>query len=352
MTTARRSDQGFSLVELMVASVITMAVLGITFRTFADALSLNQAVAQVADSSQNLRVGTNLLVRDLMEAGRNIPVGGIAIPSGAGATPIHRPGPDASYTFDNVTQTTLNAITTGDARGPSVDGQVTDIVTILLDDSVLGPLNVYPSNNANNVAKLSVDGTSIAVGPSLSWLHGDATQGIAPIAVGDLIFFSSPVGSTIQTVTKIGASTISFEAGDPFNFNQIGAAAGNITRLLGTIMTVRRVFMYTYYVHEDEPGVPRLMRQLAFYPAQAMAGVVEDLQLSYDLVDGVNNPAGVPGLPYVGNGVTYTASQVRKVNVHVGVRSEELNAKTNDYLRTHVSTVVGVRNLAYVDRYK
>jgi hypothetical protein len=50
--------------------------------------------------------------------------------------------------------------------------------------------------------------------------------------------------------------------------------------------------------------------------------------------------------------VTYSANQIRKVNVHIGVRSETMSMRVHDYLRSHMSTVVSIRNLAYVDRYK
>lgn len=344
------SERGFTLVELMIASALTMVVMSVAFRMFADGLALNDAVTRLADSSQNLRAGTNLLVRDLLEAGRNIQVGGIAIPSGAGATAIKRPGP-AVYTFDNATATTLTALTTGEAKGPTIDGQTTDMITIVLDDPFLAPLHIYPSNKAGSFPKLSADGSSFNVGPSAAWIQGDVPNGIAPIKVGDLIYFLNN-GTTIQTVTRVDAANVYFDNNDPFNFNQRGAAAGNITQMLGTEMDIRRVLMFTYYVLEESPGVPRLMRQLNFFPAQALAGVIEDLQLSYDIVDGTFNPTSIPNLPYTANSVTYTANQIRKVNVHVGVRSETLNPRTKDYLRNHLSTVVSIRNLAYVDRYK
>jgi hypothetical protein len=94
------------------------------------------------------------------------------------------------------------------------------------------------------------------------------------------------------------------------------------------------------------------MRQYNNSTPQALAGVVEDLELSYDLVDGSRNPTAQRDLPYLSNGVTYSANQVRKVNVHIGVRSEEMSVKLHDYLRTHLSTVVSLRNLAFVDRYR
>jgi hypothetical protein len=110
--------------------------------------------------------------------------------------------------------------------------------------------------------------------------------------------------------------------------------------------------MYTYWVEEETAGVPRLMRALNFFDPTALAGVVEDLDITYDLVDGDVNPVGVDDLPHELEDVVFTANQIRKVNVHLGVRSENISARTDDYLRSHVSTVVSIRNLAFVDRYE
>jgi len=43
---------------------------------------------------------------------------------------------------------------------------------------------------------------------------------------------------------------------------------------------------------------------------------------------------------------------IRKANLHIGVRSETMSTKQRDYLRNHLSTVVSLRNLAFVDRYR
>jgi hypothetical protein len=368
-TRHRNSESGFTLVELMIASVITMVVMGVAFTTFKDALALNETVVNMTEASQNLRAGTNLLIRDLLQAGRNIPTGGISIPSGAGATPIQRPGPPGtSYYFrnDDENNTTLTAITTGAGLGPTISGRPTDLVTILMDDPYLTELKLFPSNVTTDVAHLSADGSWFDVGPNKKWLDGDKAEAIPPIAKGDLIFFSNSDGSTLQTVTKIEDTVVHFEPNDPFNLNQRGAGAGSITQILpppcapeparcSAGMGIRRVLMYTYYVHEETPGVPRLMRKLNHTAEQALAGVIEDLDMSYDLVDGTKNPTNVKDLPYPaevgGVPVTYTANQIRKVNLHVGVRSELLSPRLKDYLRNHLSTVVSIRNLAYVDRY-
>jgi type II secretory pathway pseudopilin PulG len=364
----RTSESGFTLVELMIASLITLVVMGVAFTTFRDALALNDAVVQVTESSQNLRAGTNLLVRDLLQAGRNIPTGGISIPSGANATPIRRPGPpDTSYYFrnDNESATTLSAITTGADLGPEISGRQTDLITILLDDPYLDELKLYPSNAGSSRATLAADGSSLNVGPHMHWIVGDKLNAIPPITKGDLIYFSNSGGSALQTVTKVEGSVVSFEANDAFNLNQRNAETGSIAEILPepcqNVSTceagtgIRRVLMYTYFVHEEEPGIPRLMRKLNHSDPQALAGVIEDLDLTYDLVDGAENPTDITDLPYSdtidGVDVTYSANQIRKVNLHVGVRSEVISTRAKDYLRNHLSTVVSLRNLAYVDRY-
>ena len=69
-------------------------------------------------------------------------------------------------------------------------------------------------------------------------------------------------------------------------------------------MTLFKALMITYYVdNTTTPGTPRLTRVVNHFPPQALAGVVEDLDLTYDLYDGVVNPTAVTGLPYTLNGV-------------------------------------------------
>lgn len=371
MRTAMRED-GFTLVELLFSTVITLMVLATAMSTFQSALTLNETATLVSDSNQNLRAGTNTLARDLMQTGRGIPTGGIPIPSGAGAQPINRPSPPGqAYQFNNVTATTLQAITTGSALGPTVDGEVTDIVTLLATDmtsyATLGanPPAVLQLNNnplpAGMVApgpQLAADGASLNVGAQFATWITDPVTGVKP---GNLLLFSNGQGDAIQTVTRVTGTQVFFEsnAADWFNFNQRGAPAGSIMQIRAgatfSQTSVVRVTMLTYYVDATTtPGVPRLVRQENNFSAQTLAGVVEDLELSYDLVDGVTNPTAIPSLPFTTGtpAVTYTASQIRKANVHVGVRSELFSTLRRDYLRQHLTTGVSIRSLAYVDRYK
>ena len=354
-------EDGFTLVELLISTSIVLLALGAAMTTFKDAVAVNQAATQTADSNQNLRAGTNLLIRDLLQAARGIPTGGIPIPSGAGSSTINRPSPHgATYTFDNVNATHIPAIITGAGLGPTIDGEVTDMITMLMTDTVLGTLTFNPNNPVKSGdATLAADGSSINVGANMAWLIGNSAQGIPPVSAGDLMWITNATGSTLQTVTSVDSLHLYFAHGssDYFNFNQPAAAQGSITQLVANPMpqgTATRILMYTYYVDATTtPGTPRLAKVQNALPAQALAGVVEDLDISYDLVDGVTNPINQKTVPYTdANGNTYSPNQIRKVNLHIGVRSDTMSLQVKDYIRNHMSTVVSIRSLAFVNRYQ
>jgi type II secretory pathway pseudopilin PulG len=364
-----QSESGFTLAELLVATTISLVVIGTAMTTFKDAVAMTGSATNMADASLNLRAGINLLVRDLMATGRDIPTGGIPIPTGAGAGPVNRPSPPGlAYVFGTNGATTLSAVTTGFELGPMINNQATDIITVLMHDPLLDevlapattprghvPLILSPAGSPGAVDTMAADGASFTLNPSRTWLNGDPTNNIAPPMKGDILMFVNPGGTAIQTVTRTDSTHVYFDSNsdDLFSFNQRGAAAGTVMPLIAnnSPITVYRIWMYTYFVDPNN-GTPRLMRQYNFSTPQALAGVVEDLELTYDIVDQSTNPTGVHDLPYSANNVTYSANQIRKVTVHIGVRSETMALKPRDYLRTHLSTVVSLRALAYVDRYK
>src|SRR5476649_2284100 len=127
---------GFTIVEMMVSTAVILLVLGGALQTFKDSLAINDSAAQLADANQNLRAGTNQLIRDLMTAGRIIGPGGVPLPSGVGVGTFIRPGPPgtaltftATLVSDTDTSLNLPDIVTGFQLGPTVNGSATDIVT-------------------------------------------------------------------------------------------------------------------------------------------------------------------------------------------------------------------------------
>lgn len=369
-----RHEQGFTITELLVSVTITLLVAGAALTTFKNAVDINESAAQLGDANQNLRAGTGQMIRDLMMAGRVIGAEGVAMPNG-GVQSFGRPGPTPGLTFvlvtDEDTSLTLNlpSITSGYQLGPTINGSQTDIVTILTVDEFM-PVITTPPVAAPTATEgtIAPDGLSVTLPANSLWILGDTVNDTPPIQRGDLVFYKSPNGNAIQTVTSTDATHIYFAANstyDPFHFNQpaatnwpIAIIKNGVAGVIGpaafaTKVSLFRALMITYYVdNTTTPGTPRLTRQVNAFTPQALAGVVEDLDLTYDLVDGVVNPTEVHSLPYTSGGVTYNSGQIRKVNLHVGVRSETISNPSRDYVRNHITTSVDVRSLASVDRYK
>lgn len=411
MARITRQD-GFTLTELLIATTIVLLVLGSALTTVKQATAINDSAAQLADANQNLRAGTNTLIRDILMAGRIIGAEGISMPGGMTFTRPGPPGP--ALTFDMVASADPNdptlqlpAITTGYQKGPVIRGSSTDIITIMTIDEFMPVLTTPPltaGSPTSTEATISPDGSSITI-PSNSVWNGDTSQDTAALDIGDLVFFKGQNGNAIQTVTAKTTTSITFTANaDYFNFNPSGPVSGTNRPLYAlkqigvsvcpwgvvctlpaqyvtptatsawvTPVTLFKAQMITYYVDNSNTSTPRLTRLFNHQPVgctaamsgtaacpskfdpQALAGIVEDLDLTYDLYDGSCNPTEVPSLQWAttcsGTAITYTEGMIRKVNVHMGVRSETISKPSQDYVRNHISTSVNVRSLTSVDRY-
>jgi len=333
------SERGFSLAETLVAVALTAIILGLALGSLDNALVTNERVGLMSDLEQNLRTGLNLVVRDFVTAGWGIPTGGVPIPSGAGTNPIIRPGPPGTnHTFG--TAQTLAAVNPGPALGPACNGRATDIVNILYADSLL-------QINQNPLDLISTDGSTARVNTSTP-ITG-ITNAVRP---GDLIAFSNALGNTLQYVTAVNGQTMTFQPGDPMNLNQPGATQGSITQLKSEGVypptTVTRVWLITFYLDTTaDPDEPRLIRRLNNRPGEVLALILEDLQLSYDLVDGVTNPTNVK-IPILPN----SPNQIRKVSILLSGRSSLPVRETREFVSQSLSTQVSLRSLSFIDRYR
>jgi hypothetical protein len=336
-----RKEQGFSTAETLMTLLIAMGLLSAAMGALNDAQTTNTQTNLMADLEQNMRSGINFMVNDFINAGWGIPTGGIPIPSGDGAVAVRRPGPPGSnYTFGN--SLTISAVNTGANLGPAGNGRLTDIVNILYADNLL-PLNQTPLDS------ISADGSNITVnaGTPISNVPN-------AIRVGDLIAFSNGLGNTLQYVTRVDGQTVYFAAGDPLNLNQPTVNQGSVKPLKDPLTgiypptTATRVLLVTYYIDATtDSNTPRLIRRINNSPGQTVALVIEDMQLTYDLVDGATNPAGVD-TPQAPN----SPNQIRRANLFMSGRTSAKIKTLRDYLRRNLTTQVSLRSLSFVDRYR
>jgi hypothetical protein len=134
--------------------------------------------------------------------------------------------------------------------------------------------------------------------------------------------------------------------------NQRGADEGSIMAIqAGGVFpptTATRVLIISYFVDRvTDPTMPRLMRQVNGGQARAIAMGVENLQVSYDFIDGVGNPTNQEAIP-----ADNSANQIRKVNLFMSARSIDINSHTTQPFRNSVATQIGLRSLTFMDRYR
>jgi hypothetical protein len=332
-------DAGFSLAETVLATALTLVVVSAGLGAFVKAMDITDTSRIISETNQALQVAQSLMVRDYIQVGQGIPRGGIPIPSGNGANPLPRPRETPGLTFP-VDWTTMPAIAPGPSLGPVVMGVTTDIVTMIYADPTL-QLNQFP------LTAIADDGSSMTVNA------GTPVTGAGGLRAGDVILFSNAQGNAKQMVTATPANqTVDFALNDAMGLNQRAAEQGTIMNLQAAGVfpptTAARVLVISYYVDRiTDPTLPRLMRQVNGGQPRAISLGVENLQMSYDFVDGVGNPTNQEAIP-----AANSANQIRKVNVFMSARSIDINPHTQTFFRNSVASQVGLRSLSFMDRYR
>lgn len=374
---------GFTLVELIISMAVTMILLYAAFSAFKDASQSNQQVTMAADMTGNLRAGLDLIQQDLIQAGTGIPNTGIPIPytsNGATPTPCNlataprRPilGGTTGFPLCN---SVLPAISPGAMMGPPITapdaiagtvsnpGSITDEITIIYADNESGmddsPVNRPASGTTTAcTGTISVNGQQLTFDTSVGCF--DPTKASTPIGPGDLVMFSNSLGTALQYITSGSGATYNFAPGDPFGLNGRSDPNGTILQLQNAgcstpancwpPTTVTRVWMITYFLDNvADPQHVRLIRQVNLKSPTAVGESLENLQFTYNFIDGVTNPVNQSTVP-VGD----SESQIRSVNVYLGARSSYSIRQGSKFLysRSNLMTQVSLRSMAFVNKYQ
>ena len=335
----QHSDAGFSLVETMFSTALTLVVVAAGLGAFVAGMDVTDTSRIISETNQTLQAAESLIVRDFVQIGQGIPRGGVPVPSGDNSVPLPRPAETAGMTFP-AAWATMPAIAPGASLGPVVLGVQTDIITLLYADPTLR-LNQFPLDD------VAGDGSTMTVNAGTPITTPDGLK------VGDLILFSNAMGNAMQMVTATNNNqTVNFALGDAMGLNQRNAENGTIMNIqAGGVFpptTATRILMISYYVDRvTDPTLPRLMRRVNGGQAFAIALGVENLQLSYDFVDGVGNPTNQEGIP-----VANSPNQIRKINLFMSARSIDTDNHTGTFYRNSVASQVGLRSLSFMDRYR
>jgi hypothetical protein len=338
----RKHDTGFTLSETLIAMALTLVVISAAVNAFNSSMRLADTSRIVSEMNQNLQAGMSLVVRDMIQTGTSVPRGGISIPGGLNSVPVNRPGPAnglGPWVFPAAWEV-LPAVIPGGGIGPLLNGVRTDVISLMYADPTIA-LNQFP------LAAIAADGTNATVNA------GTNLGGPDGIRDGDIILFMNGMGNTIQMVTGVNNQVITFADGDPMRLNQRAAERGSIMDLqtapgVYPPTTAVRLLMISYYIDNiTDPTLPRLVRRVNMGPELAIAMGLENIQITFDLVDGVLNPSNIetpvdPNSPH----------QIRKINMFLSARSLERNPNSRDFMRNSMATQVGLRSLSYTDRYR
>ena len=397
-----RREKGFTLIELLVAITVLSLIVAATLGALTNAFHTTEAVSLMADTQQNLRAGLNYMVRDFLQTGEGIPLGGITIPNSGGTSALNRPGPGtpgASFGTFNTTWTALPAIITGYQLGPTTatSGVCTDMVTLLYVDTTLVDANghwlnefpIFLSPGAGSAGCAASNPTPAPAGSIVT--TGSTTKvtfdpscivinnGNTGLNPGDLILLQNNNtlgdGSITGTDTATSDSTgqmallyvssvdtadnsIKFSSGDPFALNNSGASTGTLAQIQSPppgsgnypTTTATRVWMITYFIDNSNPNRPVLMRQVNLKQPQAVGEVIENMQLFYDILNAGSSP------------VTVTAGQenptqaqlpdIRDAYIILYARSENPYSQSGTYFRNNLETVVSIRGLDFYNEFQ
>jgi type II secretory pathway pseudopilin PulG len=384
----KKSSFGFTMVELMIAMGVTMIILYGAVAAFRDAQQTNLVITQSADMTENLRNGLNFIIQDVQQAGTGIPTGGIPIPytsngsstSPCGTTaPINRPVLGGKTTFPPC-NSVIPAVEPGNEMGPPITApdastgtvqnpnSITDEITVLYADNTSGldakpinqPKTTSPPNPGCPNGSLQLTGTQLTLTFDSTCVNL-ASAGIT-IQTGDLILLTNSLGTALVSVTGVSGQVLTFAAGDPFDLNGRSDTTGTVKQMMTSstcsgapscfpATTATRIWMISYYLDNvSSPPYIRLVRQINFNTPTPVGETLENLQFTYNFIDGATNPANQASVP-AGN----SESQIRTVNVWLGARTAyEVRKGVSQalYARNNLMTQISLRSMAYVNKYQ
>ncbi len=381
----RKTNRGFSLLELLVAMTIGLIVIAAAVNLFSKGINATWLVSQRAEMQQDARAASNMITKDISMAGGGMPSGGVALVSGGGVL-APRYGCDyrnvchlgvnnvgsIAYPTQTVSGNTINyqyGVIPGWQRGVTINAAAgaTDTITVVYADTAF----LLPDYHvlANDINGNSV--TFTLPTPAPNPLDQAVNNPGVGLQQGDFVLFTNTSGGVaIAEVTATvpaggGPSyTVAFASGSPSLINQNAGTSGNIRNaILANLaanvgvdlttkmgLTATRIWAITYYL-DNTTGTPTLMRQVNDRIPVPVAENVADLRFTYDTYDSSGNLLNATGDGGMSATPSISPSSIRRINLaHLTFRSQLPGYKTG-YQSMDVTTSISARNMSFIDRY-
>jgi len=371
-----KSQRGFSLLELLVASSIGLTVVLVMTSLFKTGMDATMRVTQRAETQQNLRAAMELMTKDISLAGAGLPSGGLQLGT-AGLSKVACNQAGTCYitggTYPNSATGTANymyAIEPGFGTGVQNAAVIasapaatnSSITTVYCDYNF--PLSnftwTFPSSTTAGVAVINAAVTpnnilapgGLQVGDLL--MFNVATPGNGKTSTGNSMVQNAAVVAEITGIPN--GTTINFSTGDALNFN-FSAGSNNLASVsaaaagAGAQVSVCRLEVVSYFLQVPTAGgtvqTPRLMRQVNGLNAVPVADNIINLQFTYDVINSitgtvvanVQNPIGAGDSP----------SLIQKVNIWV--MGQGLTNNGNRAQNMYLATAVSTRDMSFCNSY-
>jgi type IV pilus assembly protein PilW len=343
----RPNQEGFSMIELIVALTVMLIVVGVVFSLARDSMKVAATTYELTDAQQNMRTAQEFINRDLINAGdglesiSNIRVPQAFVTSYITLNPVTTPSTPgiinlAIFTTDN--NVPANTVVTGAVPATTVRAG-TDRQTILEQD------REFQFNNLNSISLAAA-----AINPAGSKITIPAGDPMTAFTIGEFYFLTSSAGAALCVITNIDVANrqLSFVSSDIYGMNQPGAI-GNIWATAGgaaLATSFQRMRIIQYYV--TSTGL--LMRRVFGVPGSAfresmIAEHVLDVQFNYSLV---TTDASGNVTPSTTTALTTSAQQlaVRQVEVRVTVETPHV-IQNNLRQPLTMTTSTSVRNMQF-----
>jgi type IV pilus assembly protein PilW len=256
---AQRRQQGFTLIEVMVAMVIAMAVVAAAFTILVTSNKAARVNSQVADTQQNARLAMDLIATDIKLAGFNM-TGTIG-----NCTVGNPPVPVPIVPLDNTPGGVVGAI---NDVGPD---SVRMVVPSLTAGST-GGVPVLAANGGGDAATITLSAADVAA------------MGAAGMAVGSVV---SVGGGHASRITATAATILTLEKPLP------PSPGGAVLFPIGTPVYLLQCVTYAVSNVAATCGGSATCLTRNGVP---MVDGIEDLQLAYGC-DGCNTAPPNPPLP-------------------------------------------------------
>jgi type II secretory pathway pseudopilin PulG len=283
----KRSERGFSLLEVLIVLVMMIVVTGAVFGLMRDSMKTSHAALEMTDAQESARTGHEYINRDLVNTGDGLnSINNIRVPLNfvtnyLTRNPIADPATPGIVnlgliTADNNVPANTLVIGTAPAVNVRATPYLTDRITVLQMErpEIFTPITLAAG------ALTPVDGVALV-----------SSADINRFSVGEIYFITSAVGGVFATITNrqgVGTPTPSlvFGAGDVFGLNSIGAGGqlDGITAGATLPISICRMKVIHYYINSD--GL--LMRRVfgvrnAGFSESVIAEHVVSLQFRYFL---------------------------------------------------------------------